>query len=142
MTRSSFEAYTETAAEAMAGHCDEAERKDSLIAELRRQVDAGLRVRDQAVAAARSAQAAAWQPTGRLSRTLTDEQKASARADHARADWPAWIQPCDPTVSVADGTVSIGCAETSGVIVQTGTCRWSELVGAVAPHQCPKGEST
>lgn len=151
-----------TAAEAAAaGRVAEADadqqRQRDLIAEMRRILgaterarDLALRERDQAraeldairesrVDAHRLAvqqRTAAWKPTSYPSRPLTPEQQEAIRLNHARDDWPTWVMPCDPIVSVAESTITVGCATTSGVIVQTGTCAWSDLVRSVATHQC------
>jgi hypothetical protein len=151
---------------ATAGRVAEADadqqRQRDLIAEMRRILgaterarDLALRERDQARAeldAIRESRAdahrlavqqrtAAWKPTSYPSRPLTPEQEEAAALGHARTDWPTWVMPCDPIVSVAESTITVGCATTSGVIVQTGTCTWAKLVRSVATHRCmPAGE--
>jgi hypothetical protein len=79
-------------------------------------------------------------PRAHQSRPLTPEEQASSDRGEAGV-WPAWIQPCDPIVSVAEDTVTIGCAETLGVIVQaSGSASWSGIVAQVAAHRCGHGD--
>lgn len=111
----------------------ESDRLQRLVDELRRQLDISVRIRDQAITDLRAERAT---PRAHLSRPLTPEQECSVRDNECRTDWPTWRQPCDPIVSVAESTVTVGCAESLGVIAQTGSCLWSTLVAAVAEHRC------
>jgi len=74
---------------------------------------------------------------------LADERGSHASKE-AAGKTPA-DKPCDPIVIVDSATLTIRCAETSGIIVQTGpSCLWRSLARAVATHRCvtsaPKGD--
>jgi hypothetical protein len=118
----------------------ESDRLQRLVNELRRQIDAALRARDQAITDLRTQQAT---PRAYPTRPLTPDQERSVRNNECRTDWPTWQMPCDPIVTVAGSIIAIGCAENPGVIVQTGSCSWSALAATVARHRCvPASKST
>lgn len=127
--------------------CDyQLERKDDLIAELRRQLEFALKrcaALDEYVTRQR---AESWKPIGRDPVPLTASQRESLRRNECRTDWPAYVPSCDPAMRLVPADshpdqpysyMVVECSADGEEIC--GICDdqpWSEVVAQVAAHRC------
>jgi len=88
-------------------------------------------------------------PRAYQSRPLTTEEQASADGGECGV-WPAWIQPCDPTISTDGDTLWVACTGDDRAASDTPTPirsvepgdSWSEIIAEVAAHRCGQEDAS
>lgn len=119
--------------------CDaQLERKDDLIAELRRQLEFALRRSDSLNEYVTRQIAENWKPIGHGSVPLTASQRESLRRNECRTDWPAYVPACDPVIRIQPTShATVDCYRTGKEIcgIDDGQA-WSEVIAQVAAHRC------